>query len=349
MVITGAWLVLGILMELNNSINYDPVTRKHVVYHIFGNSLFEHLLITAIGPIAGGLLGGSFIVFYQREKLKGKTYAAKLLIHSIIYILFVSFCIAIVGLVGAWTSSDGSNFRQVFFNDVLSLRVLRLLLSWYFIVILTIFLLDVSEKYGAGILRKVLMGRYHTPVQEDRIFLFLDLRSSTAIAEEIGDERYFKMLRFFYQVANEAIIQFKGEIYQYVGDEIVVSWPLNEGLKQANCLECFFGIREMVKKQEEIFVNNYGALPEFKGAIHSGVVTAGEIGLTKKDIVYSGDVLNTTARMVALCNHYKESLLISEFLFNAFTGTAGFNFNYVDSPPLRGKTIRLKLFGVKKV
>src|SRR5688572_26025877 len=89
--VTIWWVVLGILVELNNAVNYDPDTTKHFVSFLFGNSLVEHLLITAIGPIVGGLAGGAFIVFYQRDKLRGKSYGQKLIIHSGLYILFVVF------------------------------------------------------------------------------------------------------------------------------------------------------------------------------------------------------------------------------------------------------------------
>ncbi len=183
--------MVGFFVELYNSINYHPVTAKYFFHVVFGNSLFEHLLITAVGPLIGGLLGGAFIVFYQRERIKAKHYIWQLFLHSVIYILFVSFCIAIVGAIGAW-NKPGSEFYEKFSNDVFSLRVLRLLFVWYLIVVFTIFLLDVSEKYGSGVFENLLLGKYHKPGVEERIFMFLDLNSSTSIAESIGDEKYFQ-------------------------------------------------------------------------------------------------------------------------------------------------------------
>ncbi len=345
LVITIAWTLIGILVEILNSINIDPASGKYFFHFLFGRSAIEHLLITAIGPLTGGLIAGSFIVFYQREKLKGKTYLRKLLIHSSLYILFLTFFIFTVAVIGA-LSNPVNEFRESLLDDILSLRVMRLVITWYIIVILTIFLLDVSEKYGAGVLKKQLMGRYHSPVQEDRIFLFLDLKSSTAIAESIGDEKYFRMLRFFYQLANEAIIEFKGEIYQYVGDEIVTSWEREQGLKDANCLRCFTAIQNIVTKNEKEFIDQYGTVPEFKAAIHSGIVTAGEIGIIKKDVVYSGDVLNTTARMMALCKHFQTDLIVSGDIQTEMKDVGGYEFRFLDSTVLRGKKIKMDLFAV---
>ncbi len=347
--ITLIWIVAGVLVELNNSIIYDPATREHYFHFIFGSNAFEHLVITAIGPLLGGILAGSFIVFYQREKLKGKTYGQKLLIHSLLYISFVVVCTLIVGVIGAMNNKADASFFQKLKEDVLSLRVLRLLITWYFIVILTIFFLDVSERYGSGTFRRLLMGKYHTPGKEERIFMFLDLKGSTTIAEQIGDERYFSMLRFFYEVANEAIINTHGEIYQYVGDEIVISWTKEDGITDANCLKCFTVIENAVQERAELFKINYGVVPSFKAGVHIGSVATGEIGTVKKDIVYSGDVLNTTARIVALCNHYQQKLIISGTLYNLLQERKDYRFVFIESTVLKGKKTIMELYGVSNV
>ena len=335
-------------MEAVFSVNYDPATNKHFLHFIFGKNAAEHFLITAIGPLIGGLVAGSFIIFYQRDKLKGKTYTQKLLIHSALYILFVILCVLIVGVIGALNKSSDKSFLQNLDEDVLSLRVARLIITWYFIVILTIFLLDVSEKYGTGTLRKLLLGRYHTPGHEDRIFMFLDLNASTTMAEQIGDEKYFEMLRFFYQAANEAIISCRGEIYQYVGDEIIISWPKALGIKDGNCIYCFEAIEKAVEENSKLFRERYGLVPSFKAGVHSGLVTAGEIGTIKKDIVYSGDVLNTTARIMALCKTYNENLLVSEQIANDMAKNNRYEFMFLDKPILRGKKIEMGLYAVRK-
>ncbi len=344
--ITIFWVLINILMELHNAVNYDPATRGHFLYFMFGRNAAEHFLITSVGPLIGGLFAGTFIVFYQREKLKGKTYRQKLLIHSALYVLFVSFCILLAGAVGAMNNHTGSSFWNNLYTDVISLRVLRLVLAWYVVVIATIFLLDITEKFGAATLKRMLLGKYHTPGKEQRIFMFLDLKSSTTIAESIGDERYFKMLHFFYQVANEAILQCNGEIYQYVGDEIVISWRQEQGLKNANCLQCFTAVEKAVEENAERFKNGFGVVPRFKAGVHTGTVVTGEIGTIKKDIVYSGDVLNTTARIVALCNAYEQKLMISSTLYNLLTDKSGYQFTLLGSPELRGKKIALDLYGV---
>lgn len=346
--LTIFWILVNALVELNNAIVYDPETRQHYFSFLFGGNAWEHLLITSLGPLLGGLITGTLIIFYLREKVKGKTYGRKLLIHSGLYLGFLIFIIPIVGLIGAIYNPAEVSYWQKLKEDIFSLRLLRLLITWYFIVIFTIFLLDVSEQYGTTRLKNRLLGKYHLPVREERIFMFLDLRSSTTIAEKIGEECYFRMLRFFYQVANEAVLNNHGEIYQYVGDEIVVSWEKKTGLQNANCLNCFYAVQEIIAKNATTFTNEYGVVPTFKAALHYGIVATGEIGTVKKDIVYSGDVLNTTARIIALCNQYGHSLMISGLLYGAIEDTKNYSFTFVDNPVLRGKSVKMDIYAVEK-
>ena len=55
--------------------------------------------------------------------------------------------------------------------------------------------------------------------------MFIDLKDSTPIAEKLGHKDYFRFIRDFIYFISIALIEYNGRIYQYVGDEIVVSWP----------------------------------------------------------------------------------------------------------------------------
>ncbi|WP_296317914.1 adenylate/guanylate cyclase domain-containing protein, partial [Winogradskyella sp. UBA3174] len=107
----------------------------------------------------------------------------------------------------------------------------------------------------------------------------------------------------FADVTN-TILNNEGEIYQYVGDEIVISWSMKKGVRKANCLNCFTQIQKKLVDLRPIYEKKYNVMPEFKAGIHYGSVMAGEVGVIKKDIIYSGDVLNTAARIQEQCNQY---------------------------------------------
>jgi adenylate cyclase len=85
------------------------------------------------------------------------------------------------------------------------------------------FVRQLNRMLGPGTLVNLLLGRYHRPVAEDRIFMFLDLNDSTAIAAALGPARFNDFKNdFFYDIA-EPVLETRGQIYQYVGDEAVVT------------------------------------------------------------------------------------------------------------------------------
>ena len=145
--------------------------------------------------------------------------------------------------------------------------------------------------------------------------MFLDMKSSTTIAEQLGHVEYFRLLNKYYADISDAIIQTAGEVYQYAGDEIIVSWDLKNGLANNNCIRCFFLIKKTFKKVSESYIKRFGLTPEFKAGFHYGKVTTGEIGVIKKEIFFTGDVLNTTARIQAKCNEFGTDILISDINF----------------------------------
>ena len=214
---------------------------------------------------------------------------------------------------------------------------------WGGITLFTLFLLQVNDKFGPGILLKFLAGNYHRPKKEQRIFMFMDMRSSTTIAEKIGNEKYFNLLNDLFADITDTILNNEGEIYQYVGDEIVISWSIKKGTRQANCLRCFTQIQEKLADLRPIYEKKYGLMPEFKAGIHYGPVMAGEVGVIKKDIIYSGDVLNTTARIQEQCNQYSVDFLISKETFDLISDTEEYKLVPLGSIELRGKKRKIDL------
>jgi adenylate cyclase len=187
---------------------------------------------------------------------------------------------------------------------------------WCFVTLSTLFMLQVNDKFGPGILKKFLLGNYSQPQKETRIFMFLDMKSSTTIAEKIGTEKYFYLLRNIFAHLTDTILNHDGEIYQYVGDEIVISWPIKKGVYKANCIQCFLKIKSKLVELQPYYEEKYDIAPIFKAGIHHGQVMAGEVGIIKKDIIYSGDILNTAARIQAKCNAYRVDFLISKNTLN---------------------------------
>ncbi len=102
-----------------------------------------------------------------------------------------------------------------------------------------------------------------------------------------------------------------------------------------------------IEGRAEYYLQTYGVMPAFKAGMHLGGTTVGEIGSIKKEIVYSGDALNTGARIQSLCGTYGEDLLISGDLAEALREAGRpVDQREIAEVTLRGRQRPVKLFTV---
>lgn len=176
------------------------------------------------------------------------------------------------------------------------------------------FMDELHRKLGRDAIYNLVLGKYHQVKEEERLFLFIDLNNSTDIAEEMGEMEFSHFLQDYFYDISEPIARYFGRIYQYVGDEVVVTWPLKKGLRYAVCTRCFFAIQKQIRRYEKQYQERYGRVPGFKAALHGGNVVVSEVGKYKSEIAYHGDVLNTTARMLSKCHELGADFIISDFV-----------------------------------
>ena len=218
------------------------------------------------------------------------------------------------------------------------------LFYWSLLMGGTMVMLRLNDQYGNGSM-SYLLDRYRKPRQELRIFMFLDMRSSTMVAETIGDTRYFNLLNELYADITDPVIYSEGEIYQYVGDEISVSWRLDRGIRNHRCIRCFFAIRNKLRKRADHYRETYGTVPVFKAGFHYGRVTCGEVGMVKRQTLFSGDVVNTAAHIQASCNKLGVDNLVSKELLDVLSlGSSPYEVKPIGSIPLKGKRNDVELF-----
>jgi adenylate cyclase len=227
--------------------------------------------------------------------------------------------------------------RTAFLNFLTDVTPIKAALVWSFIVAITQLLLQVNSKFGQADFWNIIRGKYNSPTEEKRIFMFLDINSSTTIAEQLGDEAYHALLKDFFADITVPILENKGNIYQYVGDEVVVAWNYKDGKENMNCLKCFFDMKLHIQKKKEKYLQRYGLVPTFKAGIHCGRVIAGEIGIIKRDITYSGDVLNTTSRILSKCGEFNEEVIASSDLLRELYVEKDYITRPLGSIKLKGK------------
>jgi adenylate cyclase len=200
---------------------------------------------------------------------------------------------------------------------------------------------------GMRVLGNFFLGRYNRPVQEDRIFMFLDLEGSTAISERLGALRTHKLIRRFFQDVAEHVYEFGGETHRYVGDEVVVTWPTNQGLKNAAWVNCIFDIRQAIDAERFSYYEEFGVMPEFRIGLHCGEVVAGEVGEDKREIVYIGDTVNTAARLEQLCREKGTWLLVSEDILSRTELPSHIESKSLGPVTLRGRSKSMEVFTLR--
>jgi adenylate cyclase len=211
--------------------------------------------------------------------------------------------------------------------------------------VITLLLLEINEKYSPGVFTDIFIGKYLNPREEKRIILFIDLKDSTPTAEKLGHKKYFFYIRDFIHHISLALLEYDGLIYQYVGDEIVVSWLSNEGNKN-KCIQSVIRARRIIQKESNYYRREYGTVPEYRIGVHLGMVMVGEIGIVKKDLTMSGDAMNTTARIRTMGGELNQKFIgSSDFVANA--GLKDWQVESLGSIDLKGKELPMELFAIK--
>jgi adenylate cyclase len=228
-----------------------------------------------------------------------------------------------------------------------SVQIVALIFSFAAMAVF-IFVLQISQIVGGRTLRDWVLGRYHRPRQEQRFFLFVDLAGSTALAERMGPAAVHQFLNRIFVLASDPVDDHHGEIYQYVGDEIVITWTESEGRLAARPLGCFFAIEGALRSASPAFLRDFGVVPRVRGAIHAGPVIVGEVGGSKRDIVFHGDVLNTASRLEEMARERDRRLVASATALERCGDTDAYVLEDLGAHILRGRASPVPVYAVAR-
>jgi len=342
---TNFWIIANILLAV--ILNFHSL----ILGQSFGlpASRFGPVLLiaTLLGVLYGLSLG--FAGYYLERRLFKKLPLGKvILLKALGYLTLLIVILTLLRFVLFESYISPLLFSSgITWNENSWTYLFYLLLVYYsFMTLLISFINQVNRKYGPGILVPLLLGRYRDPKEQDRIFMFMDLKSSTSTAEKLGHLKYSSFIRDCFVDINEVLYAYRAQVYQYVGDEIVVTWPESEGVKQHFCIEFFFACRNQFRTRSDYYATSYGLLPEFKAGAHTGTVTAVEIGEVKRDIAYHGDTLNTAARIQSVCNEYEKNFIVSKELIDKVGPHSNMRTQELGSILLKGKTLKVGLVTV---
>ncbi|HEA20819.1 MAG TPA: adenylate/guanylate cyclase domain-containing protein, partial [Pricia antarctica] len=172
------------------------------------------------------------------------------------------------------------------------------------------FINEMVNKNSPGFTMPLILGKYRFPREERRVFVFLDLKGSTHLAEELGHLKYSSFIQESIMEINQVAKKFKAHIYQYVGDEIVLTWKVKH-FNSLYAIKFLFAVHQRLEKKGDHFKSVYASVPIFRAGVHEGIVTAIEIGDLKREIAFHGDTMNVCSRVQGLCKIFNRKILIS--------------------------------------
>ncbi len=339
------WFMLSVLEMFFTFSEIEHIVQENIIakYLYSGYQYLESSLF--------GLVFGCFfaLINHLTDSLSyfRNSFGRVILFRTLLYMLAL---ITASGIIFGILLNIGvlpDEFVNVEFTRIFTFSTVTSMLFFVFSCILFInFVQQVSRKFGPGNMLRMITGKYAKPREEQRIFMFIDLNDSTTIAERLGHIKYSALLKDCFHDLTNTVLKYNADIYQYVGDEVVLSWRISKGLDESNCLKTFFAFDHFLASRKKYYEENYGQLPEFKAGLDMGTVTVTEIGDIKREIAYHGDVLNTASRIQHLCKENHEKMMISEKLATHLQVSKLFTKKLVGEINLRGKKSVTNLYSV---
>jgi adenylate cyclase len=304
---------------------------------------FTSLPSIAIGISYGLILGlalGVATVFVldgpMRMWLGGLSFTANLAVRSAVYAAIIIptqyFQLGAV-LVGQPVVPSAKGFLDAMIFSVGFLVVMNLMIG-------------ITGIIGARAFLNFFIGRYHTPVEENRFVLFVDIAGSTGLAERLGGVAIHRLLDHTFRLLTLSVVDYRGEVLNYVGDEVIVTWLERDGAVDCRPLRCFMAMRDELSRASGQLEREFGAAPRIRGSLHFGPVIVGEIGDVKRAIVFNGDVMNTAARLEELSRTVEGGFLASAAAMQRFASAPPFAIRDLGRLPIRGRADGIDVVGI---
>lgn len=348
--LVGYWTLAGVFyvcFEATILNTYAPIGRPY--------NFSISILVAVIGTIIPSSLIGSFEILYFGKLLRRKPFGITLILKTSFYLIsifvFSSIAVIVVDSLNLEKTIFHSDVIDLYIKYLLSPGLMMMMVYWGLVVMSGIFIIHINDYFGHGVLVNFLFGRYHTPKEEVRIFMFMDLKSSTSYAEEHGHIKYSHLIQDCFYDLTDIVYERYADVYQYVGDEVILTWKIDYGVDNNNCIQTFFDFERAINGKKDYYLNRYGMVPEFKAGLHYGEVIITEIGGAKEEIAYHGDTVNTAARLQTVCKERNKKLIISAELLSILHDKEldkKYNIKSEGITQLRGKKYAIGIFSVEE-
>jgi adenylate cyclase len=289
------------------------------------------LLCVAIGGVELFVLDGP-----MRNWLGSLSFTVNLLVRSAVYAAIIMIIQGFhLGEVIAGLPAE--TFSRNFWSSFISAAVISVLMNLGF---------GIANIIGPRAFLNFVSGRYHSPVEENRFVLFVDIAGSTGLAERLGGVAIHRLLDRTFRLLTEAVVDYRGEVLNYVGDEVIVTWRESDGAIDCRPLHCFVAMRDELARASSQLDREFGTVPRIRGSLHFGPVIVGEIGDVKRAIVFNGDVMNTAARLEELSRNVEGGFLVSRAAMERFSSAPPFAVRDLGRLPIRGRADGIDVVGI---
>jgi len=323
-VIIVAGTLAGLMATFAQGRNSPPAMIVGITYGFF--------MSAAIGSTELFVLGGP-----MRGWLGSLSFTAQLIVRSLIYAVLIFVIQSFQSdqiLVRLPLETPGTNF----WPGIAYSAVIAVLMNLAF---------GVANIIGPRAFLNFVTGRYHSPIEEKRFVLFVDIAGSTGLAERLGGVAIHRLLDRIFRLLTVAVVDYRGEVLNYVGDEVIVTWPERTGAVDCRPLRCFVAMRAELSRASSQLEREFGAVPRIRGSLHFGPVIVGEIGDVKRAIVFNGDVMNTAARLEELSRNVDGGFLASRAAMDRFNSMPPFAVRDLGRLPIRGRADGIDVIGIE--
>jgi adenylate cyclase len=323
-------------------LQFDPIASPFWKDYISIFNLVSAAVITGLG-------WGTIQKVLRSYRGRIPSHALVVFITSLVQVVStwcMIFCVSFLAKVisnGIFTESD---FHEImgFYSDS---NFFVILLYTFFISSIIDFVMDIDQKLGSGVLWNFMKGRYHKPREEERIFMFMDLKSSTYYAEQLGHLKYSSLIQDCFHDLTQVAMKNKAQIYQYVGDEVVLTWNMKTGTHQGRCINTYFEFMQVISGRSHYYRETYGIVPVFKAGVNCGKITVAEVGDLKREIAYHGDAINTASRIQGLCNSFGKRFLVSEAVLRHLVDFEMYgHYELLGNLELKGKDHQVEIYSL---
>ncbi len=315
-------------------------TISGIVFNIArGRTLPSAMVVGSAYGLIISLVLGSIELFVldgpMRAWLSRLSFAASMVVRSAIYVT-ITVVIQLLQVGEAIAGLSEMSYETFWLGLIYSV-VLSVLIN---------LALAITNIIGPRTFLNFITGRYHKPIEENRFVLFVDIAGSTGLAERLGGIGIHRLLDHTFRLLTLAVVDYRGEVLNYVGDEVIVTWPERLGAIDCRPLRCFMAMRNELSRASSQFEREFGAVPRIRGSLHFGSVIVGEIGDIKRAIVFNGDVMNTAARLEELSRNVDGGFLASLVAMQRFQSAPPFAIRDLGRLAIRGRADGIDAVGI---